>query len=474
MKHDYFQDEKLKYEDIEIPDELLFVVRRTVAADRKKKAVARRNRILKTAGSVAAVLFLCLTIGVNSSYAFAETAVKIPVVKEVAQAVVVRSYRSEIVAVYAEYKVSNRTEKMPEESPEKQPEEPEIVPAESGNDVLPAPEETPEQPPTEQVTPEEPDALDVWKAEMTVEKLRKVTELYTPELEEKYAETPEKLRTILLAELKEQDISLYGYHEDGKVTGVALRVGDTHQYFDWHYMNESGKLPEIICEDMDGDETEEILVFLYNGAMEKRELSKEDIVAPEEDANVEKGDASGTGKEDASDAQETDSSERKEEADAEIPTVSENEAEKPAEGSKRPEQPAGELWVVSSAGEDGTATVLSINDYESQILHQIKAAYDAQTGKLQLYLAEEPFGEPIRVSFENKKPQELTSEGINLAPERKFVIDKGLLLQFRIEAFFVDKNGEKMSVILDRKLKTGISLKDGSLVLGEIKSSEGS
>ena len=33
--------------------------------------------------------------------------------------------------------------------------------------------------------------------------------------------------------------------EDGKITGTALRVKDTYQYFDWIYMNESKKLPEI-------------------------------------------------------------------------------------------------------------------------------------------------------------------------------------------------------------------------------------
>ena len=109
MKYDYFQDEKLKYEDIEIPDELLLLVRQTVAQDRRKKASVRRNRILRAVGSVAAVLFLCVAIGVNTSYAFAETAVKIPVVKSIAKTVVVRSYRPEIIAVYEENKSSKNS-----------------------------------------------------------------------------------------------------------------------------------------------------------------------------------------------------------------------------------------------------------------------------------------------------------------------------------------------------------------------------
>lgn len=486
MKHDYFQDEKLKYEDIEIPDELLFMVRRTVASDRKKKMAARRNRILRTAGSVAAVLFLCLTIGVNSSYAFAETAVKIPVVKEVAQAVVVRSYRPKIAAVYAEYKVSKRAEKMTDSIPEEEPEKENVLPTESGNDALQTPEEMPEQQPTEQAPTETPDALDVWKEEMTAEKLREVTELYTPELEKKYAETPEKLRTILLAEQPQQDISLYGYHENGEMAGVMLRTGDMRQYFDWHYMNDSGKLPEITCRDIDGDGTEEILIFLYNGEIEKKEISKEDIKTPEESGNIEesvsgaeKENTSDAGKEDASDTEKesvssvegTISSGKKEEKDLESFGVSGNNVPEPMEENKKPKQQAGELWVVSPTGEDWKATVLSINDYESQILHRIKAAYDAQAGEMQLYLAEEPFGAPIKVSFENKKPDELTYEGINLAPEREYAVDKGLFLQFQIEASFANKDGEKISVLLERRLETEISLMDGSLVIGEIKSS---
>ena len=467
MKNNYFQDEKLKYEDIEIPDELLFMVRRTVAADRKKKAAAGRNCILRTAGSVAAVLFLCLMIGVNSSYAFAETAVKIPVVKEVAQAVVVRSYRPEIAAVYAEYKVNKHTGKVPEEAPEKQPEEEQILSAESGNDILPSPEEMTEEQPSEQVVPQEPDDFTIWKAEMTPKKLREVTELYTPESEKQYELTPEKLRTILLAELPEQDISLYGYHEGGKVTGAALRTGDTHRYFDWHYMNESGKLPELICADINGDGTEEILVFFYNGTMEKKEILKDDIAAP----GVETGEGTNAGKAEDIGAQETADSEKKNATTTEDAAVSGNDAEKPASEGKKTEQAAGELWVVSPTGEDWPAAVLSINDYESQILHRIKAVYDAQTGKVQLYLAEEPFGEPIQVSFENKKPDEMTFGEINLAPEREFAVDGGILLQFQMEFSFADKNGEKISVIPELKLETEITLTDGSLVTGEIKNS---
>lgn len=287
MKCNYFQDEKLKYEEIEIPDELLFMVRQTVAADRRKKAAGRRMRVLKAVGSVAAVLFLCLTIGVNSSYAFAEAAVKIPIVKSVAKAVVIRSYRPEILAVYEENKVSNHPEKTPVQQ-EDQP----VISGEtvSGNDAPVEEEEmmpAQTEPTGQESEPEQAlTGIDAWKAEMTVEKLKEVTVIYTPEMEKKYADTPEKLRTILLAQLPGKDIALYGYHEGGSLTGVILRVGEDCQYFEWNYMNDSGKLPELTCADIDGDGTEEITVFLYHGEETDGEAAKESITAPEETGNA--------------------------------------------------------------------------------------------------------------------------------------------------------------------------------------------
>ncbi len=175
---------------------------------------------------------------------------------------------------------------------------------------------------------------------MTLEKLREATELYVPELEERYADTPEKLRTILLAELPEKDISLYGYHESGSITGIALRVKDKHQYFDWDYMNESRKMPEISCKDMDGDGTEEILVFLYNGAISENETVKE---TPAEEKTDSTDTASGN---DAAKATEP---------------VSENKTQDAADNKENAEteqgRQAGELWVVSPTGDVWSASL---------------------------------------------------------------------------------------------------------------------
>lgn len=473
MKYDYFQNEKLEYEDIEVPEELLLMVRQTVAADRRKKAIRKRAYILKIAGSAAAVLFLSLTIGVNSSYAFAETAVKIPIVKGVAKAVVVRSYRPEIIAVYEQNVIGHLSKDIPEEIPEKQPEE--IVSAENGNDVT-VPEEILEQP-AEQMPEKVLSGLDAWKTEMTLEKLGEVTDIYTSDMEKQYADMPEKLRTILLAELPENDISLYGYHEGGEIKGTALRIGNMYQYFDWKYMNDSGKLPDLACEDIDRDGEEEIIVLLYNGALQKKEISKEEIVAPDEQEAGAAGNENGAKTAESvaeamTSVQEIVSTDGVKEVasgdnEEELLSVSGNDVETSTENEEEQKQPAGELWVVCPKGENWSASVLSVNDYESQILHQLKAAYDEKKGTVQLYLMEEPFGEPIELPVENQA--ELTYESINLASARKYMIKDGLFLQFQMEVSLLKADGEQVSVLLERGLETAISLEEGSLVTGEIK-----
>ena len=482
MKYNYFQDEKLKYEDIEIPDELLLLVRQTVAQDRRKKASVRRNRILRAVGSVAAVLFLCVAIGVNTSYAFAETAVKIPVVKSIAKTVVVRSYRPEIIAVYEENKSSKNSKNSKnggEPEAETEQPQPEVIPTESGNDVISGdvvqPEKTEEQ-------PEKPvGGMDAWKAEMTVDKLREITERYTPDMEERYADAPEKLRTILLAEIPEKRVSLYGYHEDKKITGVALLVEDSVQYFDWNYMKENGKLPELTCADIDGDGTEEIMVSLYNRTDQKRELSgetakeaqeksskewvkeisKESMPAPGEELKTETDKTEDTlSEKDKEIISDGSTGGKIEEA---LPSVSGNDVMLPTESEEEAEEFPGELWVVTPQGDIWEASVLSVDDYESQILHQIKATYEARTGKIRLYIGEEPFG----ISMTG--PVGLTYETIDLAPNRNFMIKEGIFLQFQMEVSLLKEDGEKVRVLLEPELEAEIHLEDNSLILESIQ-----
>ncbi len=529
MEYDAFREEKLKYEDIEIPDELLLMVRETIAADRRKKAVRQRARIIRMVGSVAAILFLCLTIGVNSSYAFAETVVKIPVVKSVAKAVIVRSYKADIIAL------DEQNSKPPERVPDSQQTPVETLPAVSGNDIVSENEES--EQPVSQEPSEVPEGLDAWKSDMTLERFKEITELYAPEMEDRYAQEPEKLRTILLAEVAEKDISLYGYHEDGRITGTALRVKDTYQYFDWIYMNESKKLPDISVTDADGDGEEEIVVLLYNGSVLKKEISNEDIASPEDttakDATEEpeKTEADSSEKEimasdsakqtsaegsanvagsvnsktaenaaDTSDTVKPDTSADEKTAKQDentkdtakttvaeetaesitqdtisgdnltkeetTNTVSGNDIQVPSTGEEKPkpEQQAGELWVISTKEETWTAALLSANDYESQILHQLKAEYNEETGSLRLYLLEEPLGNSIKLPSEQKSAY----EKVNLAPERKFTIKDGIRLNFKLEAIFQNENKQKTVITLPVNLQAEIHLEAGSLSIENI------
>lgn len=349
MRDDCFQEEKLHYEEIEIPKELLLMVRRTIAADRRKKAALWRSRLLKMAGTVAAILFLCLTIGVNTSYGFAETVVKIPVVKSVAKAVVIRGYRAKLIAVYEEQRQKGQAEEAPENQPE------ETATTENSNDVLM--QEEASAPSADEKPEEAADRLAVWKAEMTPEKFREVTERYVPDMEETYADKPELLRTILLAGLPEKEISLYGYHESGSTMGVALFVKDSYRYFDWNYMNEDKKLPEISFVDTDGDGSEEVVVFLYNKAAEIKEIVKQESANPETPA-----------KETAAET----TTENSIETGQEKPSVSGNDisGNEPV-GAEKQLQPE-EVWIISLKEESWNASVFSAADYESLILQQPK------------------------------------------------------------------------------------------------------
>ncbi len=463
MKYNYFQKEKLEYEDIEVPDELLLLVRRTVAADRRRKALKRRNHIIRAAGSVAAIIFLCLMIGVNSSYAFAKTAVKVPVVKSVAKALIVRSYKTEVITAAEEELEVARQEKAARKNEKKQEQKQEQVPEVSGNEIKePEPE-------TETAAPEEQEevlqGLDAWISGLTPEELKGVTELYQANMEKDYADTPEKLRTVLLAELPEKEIYLYGYHENGALNGVALRVKDSFQCFDWTYMDGSKKLPEIACADFNGDGKEEIAVLFYREAVYK-EQSSEDVAAPLEDAEgksaKEETEAANSGAQaenasekptdetglpkitdtaDISDAKKpaADSEEKESAIKENIPEVSQNDISPVEDTEKKTEIQPAELRVISTQGENWTASVLSAKDYENQLLGMLKAEYHQETNTLQMYFKEEALGEEI--ALEGEEEAKRTFKALQIAPQRNFKLENNLSLQFQAEAVFQKEDG---------------------------------
>lgn len=476
-----FDLEKLEYDSIEIPKELHTMVNRTIAKDRKRRLLKRRRAFVKMAASIAAMLILTLTVGVNSSYAFARTARKVPVVGPVAEVLTVRKYEKEK-AADEEYQREIQAEMLAME--EKETVETEILPVAEIEEAEAIPE----------IIEEGPMTLEKWVAGLSIEKLSQITEIYNVEMENLYAETPEKLDTILLAQIPEKETYLYGYHHECSKQGVALRMGDKLQYFGWTYMNDTHELPQLSYVDMNEDGTEELVVLLYNTIVtevkpqtvvvegNEEQVSEETITVSGNDVvadSVEEETTSETTEESKqtsestetdtktvqpqtavetektdTEAEKTDTKAEKtdtkaekndtkvekadtkaEKNDTEVEkadtkaekavesepvdealTVSGNdvmpeetaEPEKEIEENHEPKR--GELWVVSEQDGKLNATVLTENDFSSQILHQLKADYLEEDYALQLYLQEEPLGDAISLfakeSAENEEMED--------------------------------------------------------------------
>ena len=345
-----FQAEREAYQQIEIPDELQYVVKKSIKNAEKIRLAKRKRLIIRSIASVAALFFLTLTIGVNSSYAVSKKVSKMPVVRSVAKVLTVRKYTAEKAAdpelqqELAEAQENSEIpvdglmiEAVPEETVEVQPEQTEVA-------DVPKTEE-------EAIILE---GYEKWAKELTIEKLDLITELYeVPVAEEEEAETKvtaqedstkkedvtketsakegtaekketvakeavsgndkaaqetpqdakkeqttdaskegqevsketeedKKLDTILLAELPKEEIRLYGYHENGVVRGVALRIKDRFTCFDWTYLDNRGILPELSYGDANEDGEKEILVFLYNNQNDTQEEKTDSDFASED------------------------------------------------------------------------------------------------------------------------------------------------------------------------------------------------
>lgn len=71
----------------------------------------------------------------------------------------------------------------------------------------------------------------------------------------------------LLAELKENDIFLYGYSEPGTfMPHVILRIHDSLHFYDWEYITPRSIPPVMTYSDFDGDGKAELAIVLYVGS----------------------------------------------------------------------------------------------------------------------------------------------------------------------------------------------------------------
>lgn len=493
-----FQAEREAYQQIEIPDELQYVVKKSIKKAEKLRLEKRKRLIIRSIASVAALFFLTLTIGVNSSYAVSKKVSKMPVVRSVAKVLTVRKYTAEKAAdpelqqELAEAQENSEItvdglmiEAIPEETMEVQPEQPEVA------DVPKTEEEA------EAVILE---GYEKWAKELTIEKLDLITELYevtvaedeeaetkvtaqedsakkedvteetsakegTAEKKEtvakeavsgndkaaqeipqdtkkeqtadaskegqevsKEAEEDKKLDTILLAELPKEEIRLYGYHENGVVRGVALRIKDRFTCFDWTYLDNRGILPELSYGDANEDGEKEILVFLYNNqndAQEEKtdsdfasEDSEKTVKNAEEDATADSkasnvatktetevvkpesgktaadankaasatdtqkteadGKASETNKETSTDNKEkniTDNAVSESGKSSDEEAVSANDQEKESE-EKKSLKDVSEIWMVCVTEEEMKPQLVSLEEKESPILAFIKSLFE--------------------------------------------------------------------------------------------------
>lgn len=95
------EDGKKIYDSIEIPDELSDVVNRAIASKNKEEIRMKHENgkkknnpahIWRYAAAAAAMLLICLTIGLNTSEAFAKEMSGVPVLGALARVLTVRSY----------------------------------------------------------------------------------------------------------------------------------------------------------------------------------------------------------------------------------------------------------------------------------------------------------------------------------------------------------------------------------------------
>lgn len=86
---------KKVYDDIEIPAELHDVVEQAIASRKKSSMNVRKAVIIRAfryAATAAAGLLICLTVGLNTSEAFAKEMQELPVIGQLAKVLTIRSY----------------------------------------------------------------------------------------------------------------------------------------------------------------------------------------------------------------------------------------------------------------------------------------------------------------------------------------------------------------------------------------------
>lgn len=127
------EESKQIYDSIEIPKELNAVVEKAIASKKKEDIMGKRRQYImrktvKYFGAVAAGFVVCVTLGLNTSEAFAKEMAELPIIGNIAKVLTVRSYHHldeetgvnvnmEVPKVEVEQPVTEPETELPEEQP---------------------------------------------------------------------------------------------------------------------------------------------------------------------------------------------------------------------------------------------------------------------------------------------------------------------------------------------------------------------
>ena len=113
MKNNNFKQLKKEYMDIPIPEELDFVVRKAIKKSRSNSIKGKRrfSKGVAVAASIAATVAV-LTVGINTSPAFAKTLSKVPFVGSIVKVLTFREYTVDENTFNANIKVPEITKQL--------------------------------------------------------------------------------------------------------------------------------------------------------------------------------------------------------------------------------------------------------------------------------------------------------------------------------------------------------------------------
>lgn len=92
MKNKKIEDLKKEYENVTIPEELDFVVKKALNENKKNLNKKKHKKIIRKVAVSAATVTVIFTVGVNSSPVFANTLLKVPVINSIVKVLTINEH----------------------------------------------------------------------------------------------------------------------------------------------------------------------------------------------------------------------------------------------------------------------------------------------------------------------------------------------------------------------------------------------